>query len=80
MVRHDCDPSECFRRTNWPNAINPFCVSIYRQRKLYTTHYLPWAIKTGRNARPLMTVYWEERFEQKVDELRKELNIELLPV
>lgn len=41
-------------------------------------HYLPWAIRTGRAMRPLMAVYWEQRFEQNVDELRKELNIEVL--
>lgn len=51
-----------------------------RQRQSYRMHYLPWAIRTGRTMRPLMSVYWEKRFEQNVDELRKELNIEALQV
>ncbi|KAM7356662.1 UDP-sugar transporter UST74c-like [Cochliomyia hominivorax] len=46
-----------------------------KQRKLYKTEYLPWAIKNGKHAKPLMPVYWEERWEQDIDEIRKELQI-----
>uniref|UniRef100_A0A8W7NZG9 Ubiquinone biosynthesis protein COQ4 homolog, mitochondrial n=1 Tax=Anopheles atroparvus TaxID=41427 RepID=A0A8W7NZG9_ANOAO len=51
-----------------------------KQRKSYLRQYLPWALRTGNRIKPLMTVYWEKRWEQDVDELRKELNIELLNV
>ncbi|XP_073841934.1 coenzyme Q4 [Musca autumnalis] len=50
-----------------------------KQRKQYLSTYLPWAIKNGRKAKPLMSVYWEERWEQDVEELRKELQITVLP-
>lgn len=49
-----------------------------KHRKLYRLYYLPWAIKNGSNAKPLMNVYWEKRWEQDIDEIRKELNVELL--
>lgn len=51
-----------------------------KHRKLYSNYYLPWAIKTGSNARPLMNVYWEKRWDQDMDAIRKELNIELLRI
>lgn len=49
-----------------------------RQRQNYLKRYLPWALRMGQQARPLMCVYWEKRWEQDIDELRKELNIEVL--
>lgn len=56
--------------------VNP-CSIIFRQRLLYTSKYLPWAIKNGRNAKPLMSVYWEEHWTDDVNELRRKLNITL---
>ena len=47
----------------------------FRQRIQYRKLYLPWAIKTGKEIKPLIPVYWENRWEQKIDDLRKELNI-----
>uniref|UniRef100_A0A182QJL2 Ubiquinone biosynthesis protein COQ4 homolog, mitochondrial n=1 Tax=Anopheles farauti TaxID=69004 RepID=A0A182QJL2_9DIPT len=49
-----------------------------KQRQNYLRHYLPWALRTGNRLKPLMTVYWEKRWDQDVAELRKELNIELM--
>jgi len=40
--------------------------------------YLPWAIENGKQMKSLMTVYWEQRWEQNVNELRTELGIKLL--
>lgn len=37
--------------------------------------YVPWAMKCGSSSQSLITVYWEERWEQDVAELRKELGI-----
>lgn len=47
----------------------------FRQRQQYVKYYLPWALKCGRVAKPLLPIFWEERFEQNIDELRRELNI-----
>ncbi|XP_058981907.1 ubiquinone biosynthesis protein COQ4 homolog, mitochondrial isoform X2 [Musca domestica] len=49
-----------------------------KQRKQYLSTYLPWAIKNGKEAKPLMSVFWEERWEQDVNELRQELQITTL--
>jgi ubiquinone biosynthesis protein COQ4 len=34
-----------------------------------------WALRQGANAKPLVGVYWEKRWEQGVGELRRELGI-----
>lgn len=44
----------------------------------YLTHDLPWALRTGSEAQFLMSIYFEKRFEQDVDDLRRELNIKSL--
>ncbi|XP_013116581.2 ubiquinone biosynthesis protein COQ4 homolog, mitochondrial [Stomoxys calcitrans] len=49
-----------------------------KQRKRYISEYLPWAIKNGKSARPLMAVFWEERWEQDIEEMRRELQITTL--
>ena len=51
-----------------------------KHRELYRRYYLPWAIETGKNAKSLMSVYWEERWNQDADELRSELNIKKLSI
>ncbi|KAH8920905.1 coenzyme Q4-like protein, isoform CRA_d [Atractiella rhizophila] len=51
--------------------------SAKRRERLFKT-YVPWAIRAGGNARSLMGVYWEERWEQDLGELRKELGIEAM--
>lgn len=52
---------------------------LSNQEKLeYFKKDLPWAINCGRQAKFLLNVYFEDRFEQDVDELRSELNIKLM--
>ncbi|XP_069119399.1 ubiquinone biosynthesis protein COQ4 homolog, mitochondrial-like isoform X2 [Argopecten irradians] len=51
---------------------------VHQKRHLET--YLPWAIRTGRDAKFLMAVYWEKEWEKDLDQLRTELNIEPPPV
>ena len=51
-----------------------------KQREKYVSVYLPWAIRVGRTARLLMNVYFEERWEQGIDEVRAEFGIEPPPV
>lgn len=76
----------------WVEAIQtrlPMCISgaIFgpvrlktKHRQLYLNHYLPWALRTGSNAKFLMNVYFEERWEQTMDEFYKEVNIVPLKV
>lgn len=51
-----------------------------KQRELYKRHYLPWAVRTGREMQPLLPVFWENRWTQKISDLRAELNISILEV
>ncbi|XP_049887209.1 ubiquinone biosynthesis protein COQ4 homolog, mitochondrial [Pectinophora gossypiella] len=46
-----------------------------RHRHLYLQYYLPWAIRTGNNAKFLQGIYYEKRWEQDIDEFHKEMNI-----
>ena len=46
-----------------------------KRRERYFKEYLPWAMRCGGSARSLITVFWEERWEQDVRELRKELGL-----
>ncbi len=34
-----------------------------------------WAVPLGRRARPLISVYWEEKWERSFDEVRRELGM-----
>lgn len=72
----------------WIEALNiglPMCYSgaVFgalrlrpKQRKLYREKYLPWALNIGKKSKPLMNIYWEQRWQQNIHELRKELGIE----
>ncbi|XKL63398.1 hypothetical protein PGB90_005762 [Kerria lacca] len=51
-----------------------------KQRQNYVKYYLPWAIKTGMNSKLLMNVYFEEKWEQPMNNLLNELNISPLIV
>ena len=37
--------------------------------------YVPWALRCGASAKPLIAVYWEERWEQDVEEMKREFGI-----
>jgi ubiquinone biosynthesis protein COQ4 len=39
------------------------------------SEYIPWALRCGSSSQCLITVYWEERWEQNMEELKKELGI-----
>jgi len=49
-------------------------LSSTRRHRLFTEH-VPWALKCGSSARSMITVYWEERWEQDIEEVKKELGI-----
>ena len=47
------------------------------ERRRFFKTYLPWAIKNGLGAKDTISVYWEEELERDVDDLRRELGIEM---
>ncbi|PFH62505.1 hypothetical protein XA68_13244 [Ophiocordyceps unilateralis] len=49
------------------------------ERARFRHVYLPWAVRNGARARPLINVFWEEVLERNVDELRAELGVEKAP-
>ncbi|KAJ3806936.1 coenzyme Q biosynthesis protein Coq4-domain-containing protein [Lentinula aff. lateritia] len=46
-----------------------------KKRSVLFSEYVPWALKYGSTSQCLIGVYWEKRWEQDVEELRKELGI-----
>ncbi|XP_043215700.1 ubiquinone biosynthesis protein COQ4 homolog, mitochondrial-like [Amphibalanus amphitrite] len=46
-----------------------------KHRQRFRTECLPWALRAGRDARFLLSVYWERRWEQPLAELRQELGV-----
>jgi ubiquinone biosynthesis protein COQ4 len=38
--------------------------------------YVPWALRVGSTAQPLINVYWEERWGQNVEHMKAELGLE----
>ncbi|KAK9885863.1 hypothetical protein WA026_013740 [Henosepilachna vigintioctopunctata] len=54
--------------------MGPFLLNS-KERNDLSKYYLPWAIETGMNSAFLMNIYFENRWDQPIDELRKELNI-----
>ncbi|XP_059047448.1 ubiquinone biosynthesis protein COQ4 homolog, mitochondrial [Achroia grisella] len=46
-----------------------------KHRQLYLKFYLPWAIRTGSNAKFLQGIYFEKRWEQNIEDFHKEMNI-----
>lgn len=42
--------------------------------------YVPWALRAGRRARkPLVCVWYERRWEQPLEQVRRELGMEMAP-
>ena len=52
----------------------------HTKRQRLFRDFVPWAVKCGSSAQSLITVYWEKRWEQNVDEMKKELGIWDSPV
>jgi len=51
----------------------PFGLSATRRDRVKQA--IPWALRCGGSARSLITVYWERRWNQDVEELKRELGI-----
>ncbi|KAG8762246.1 Ubiquinone biosynthesis protein [Ceratobasidium sp. 428] len=45
------------------------------QRDRFVREFVPWALRCGAAARPLITVFWEKRWDQPVEDLKRELGI-----
>ena len=62
-------------------GLSVFAVTTMKaeERKRFWSTYLPWAVKNGTNSKEVINIYWEERLETPVEELRRELGIEPPP-
>ncbi|KAL0965454.1 hypothetical protein UPYG_G00281460 [Umbra pygmaea] len=59
-------------------ALGPLRLSTSRLEPLVTS-LVPWAVRNGRQARCVLSIFYERRWDQSLDDLRKELNIETPP-
>ena len=59
-------------------TLAPFSRLTKKNWAEYQNKRLPWALKTGKEAGNVYNVYWEQRLEDDIHEIRKELNINLL--
>ncbi|CAF4781661.1 unnamed protein product [Pieris macdunnoughi] len=46
-----------------------------KHRQLYLKQYLPWAIKTGNDAKFMQGIYFEKRWNQDISDFHREMNI-----
>ncbi|XP_030623703.1 ubiquinone biosynthesis protein COQ4 homolog, mitochondrial [Chanos chanos] len=60
-------------------ALGPLRLSASRLQSLMTS-LGPWALRSGSQARCVLSVFYERRWEQNLEELREELNIEPPPL
>ncbi|XP_028318766.1 ubiquinone biosynthesis protein COQ4 homolog, mitochondrial [Gouania willdenowi] len=58
--------------------LGPLRLNASRLQTLLTSLGL-WALQNGRNARCVLSVFYERRWEQNIEDLRRELNIEPPP-
>jgi ubiquinone biosynthesis protein COQ4 len=55
-------------------AFGPLRLTQAQRHKLFT-EYVPWALRCGGSAQSLISVYWEQRWEQNVEKMKKEFGI-----
>jgi ubiquinone biosynthesis protein COQ4 len=55
-------------------VFGPLRLDSKKRNRLFS-EYVPWALKCGSGARSLITVYWEERWGQDVEQMKVELGI-----
>ncbi|KAG7476471.1 hypothetical protein MATL_G00083130 [Megalops atlanticus] len=60
-------------------ALGPLRLSTSRMQKLATS-LGPWALRSGWQSHCVLSVFYERRWEQSLDSLREELNIEAPPL
>ena len=47
----------------------------HAKRERLFRDYVPWAVKCGSAAQSMVTVYWEKRWEQNVEDMKREFGI-----
>ncbi|KAJ6512667.1 ubiquinone biosynthesis protein COQ4, mitochondrial [Mycena sanguinolenta] len=52
----------------------PLRLNSAQLQRLFS-EYVPWALRCGGSARSLITIYWEQRWEQNIDDMKKELGL-----
>lgn len=52
----------------------PLRLDSVKRARLFK-EYVPWALRTGSSAKPLINVFWEERWDQQVVEMKQELGL-----
>ncbi|XP_067339256.1 ubiquinone biosynthesis protein COQ4 homolog, mitochondrial isoform X2 [Channa argus] len=60
-------------------VLGPLRLNSSRLRSLFTS-LGPWALRNGRQARCVLSIFYERRWEQSLEDLRQELNIEPPPL
>ncbi|XP_068430462.1 ubiquinone biosynthesis protein COQ4 homolog, mitochondrial [Clinocottus analis] len=60
-------------------VLGPLRLNSSRLQSLFTS-LGPWALQNGRQARCVLSIFYERRWAQSVEDLRRELNIEPPPV
>ncbi|XP_076613801.1 ubiquinone biosynthesis protein COQ4 homolog, mitochondrial isoform X3 [Chaetodon auriga] len=60
-------------------VLGPLRLNSRRLQSLFTS-LGPWALKNGWRSRCVLSVFYERRWEQSIEDLRRELNIEPPPV
>lgn len=57
-----------------------FLLSSSSRLQLLFTSLGPWALQNGQRSRCILSIFYERRWEQSLEDLRQELNIEPPPV
>ncbi|XP_029371903.1 ubiquinone biosynthesis protein COQ4 homolog, mitochondrial isoform X2 [Echeneis naucrates] len=60
-------------------VLGPLRLNSSRLQTLFTS-LGPWAVRNGQRARCVLSIFYERRWEQSLEDLRQELNIEPPPV
>jgi ubiquinone biosynthesis protein COQ4 len=61
-------------------AFGPLRLKSGERRRRVLRDWVPWALRAGAEARCLIGVRWEERWEMPLDELKKEFEIREMPM
>ncbi|XP_031610336.1 ubiquinone biosynthesis protein COQ4 homolog, mitochondrial isoform X1 [Oreochromis aureus] len=60
-------------------VLGPLRLNASRLQSLFTS-LGPWALQSGRRARCVLSIFYERRWEQSLEDLQRELNIEPPPI
>jgi ubiquinone biosynthesis protein COQ4 len=69
--------------TKLPSALVSASVGVLslssKERTLYASHYLPWAMRVGAECKELLAFAYEDRLQASLEDVRKELRISVAP-